>query len=77
MVPAGSEMRSRFWLGGRHFAVRGAKPLLGRIVRPVAGRMLGTSISSARDLMVHCAQEMNHLAALLPALYERMRAAGS
>ena len=24
-----------------------------------------------RDLMVHCAQEMNHLAGFLPALFER------
>ncbi|HET6732701.1 DAPG hydrolase family protein [Mycobacterium sp.] len=72
-TPAGSEMRSRFWLGGRHIAVRGARPMLSRVVRPVVGRMLGASASSARDLMVHCAQEMNHLAGFLPALYERIR----
>jgi hypothetical protein len=67
----GSEMRSRFWLGGRHIAVRGAPGVANRAVRPVAARVLGTSAASARDLMVHCAQEMNHLAGILPELYER------
>jgi len=28
-----------------------------------------------RDLLVHCAQEMNHLAGFLPALYERFGSA--
>jgi hypothetical protein len=28
-------------------------------------------VDYARDLLVHCAQEMNHLAAFLPALYEQ------
>lgn len=76
-TPTGSEMRSRFWLGGPHLAVRGVNALPGRLVRPVASRMLGASESSARDLMVHCAQEMNHLAGFLPALHERLRDGGS
>jgi hypothetical protein len=53
-------MRSRFWLAGRHIAVRGAPGVVNRAVRPVAARVLGTSAANARDLMVHCAQEMNH-----------------
>ena len=64
----GSEMRSRFWMGGRHVAVRGANRLADRAVRPVAARQL----PDPRDLMVHCAQEMNHLAGFLPTLYARL-----
>jgi hypothetical protein len=63
----GSEMRSRFWMGGRHVAVRKGNRLTDRIVRPIAEHQL----PDPRDLMVHCAQEMNHLAGFLPALYER------
>lgn len=65
-VAGGSEMRSRFWMGGRHVAVRGGNRLADRVVRPVAARQL----PNPRDLMVHCAQEMNHLAARLPAIYD-------
>jgi hypothetical protein len=65
----GSEMRSRFWLGGPHISVRSAPRLANRVVRPVASRILGANADYARDLMVHCAQEMNHLAGFLPALY--------
>ncbi len=61
----GSEMRSRFWMGGRHVAVRRGNRLADRIVRPVAARQL----PDPRDLMVHCAQEMNHLAGFLAELY--------
>lgn len=63
----GSEMRSRFWMGGRHVAVRGGNRLTDRVVRPVAARQL----PDPRDLLVHCAQEMNHLAAFLPDIYTR------
>ncbi|MGE2723047.1 DAPG hydrolase family protein [Mycolicibacterium celeriflavum] len=66
-TPDGSEMRSRFWMGGRHVAVRGGNRLADRVVRPVAARQL----PDPRDLMVHCAQEMNHLAAFLPELFTR------
>jgi len=38
--------------------------------RPIASRVLGNPETNARNLMVHCAQEMNHLAGFLPELYE-------
>ena len=63
----GAEMRSRFWMGGRHVTLRAPTSLADRILRPVAARQL----PDPRDLMVHCAQEMNHLADFLPALYRR------
>src|ERR1700757_3122841 len=66
----GAEMRSRFWMGGPHIAVRNAPGVASRAVRPIASRVLGTSEASARNLLVHCAQEMNHLAGFLPELYD-------
>lgn len=67
---SGAEMRSRFWMGGPHIAVRKAPGVASRAVRPIASRILGTPELTARNLLVHCAQEMNHLAGFLPALYE-------
>lgn len=67
-VPGGSVMRSRFWLGGPDIAARSA-PL--RAALPVAKRLVGLSELDARALLVHCSQEMTHLAAFLPALYEQ------
>ena len=66
-TPGGAEMRSRFWMGGEHVAVRRGNRLADAAVRPVAARQL----PDPRDLLVHCAQEMNHLAGFLPALYGR------
>jgi hypothetical protein len=66
-TPDGAEMRSRFWMGGRHVALRVATSLADRALRPIAARQL----PGPRDLFVHCAQEMNHLAGFLPALYDR------
>jgi hypothetical protein len=66
----GAEMRSRFWMGGRHVALRAGKSLADRAFRPIAARR----IPDPRDLIVHCAQEMNHLAGFLPELYERFGA---
>jgi hypothetical protein len=66
----GAEMRSRFWMGGPHIAVRNAPGVASRAVRPIASRLLGTSEATARNLLVHCAQEMNHLAGFLAELYD-------
>lgn len=68
-TPHGAEMRSRFWMGGRHVGVRAnlANRLTDAAVRPVAARQL----PDPRDLLAHCAQEMNHLASFLPALHAR------
>lgn len=69
-TPRGAEMRSRFWMGGPHIAVRKAPGVASRAVRPIAARVLGNPEAGGRNLMVHCAQEMNHLAGFLPELYE-------
>ncbi len=69
-VEGGSEMRSRFWLGGRHTAPRRSNPVLDRVVPPVANRVVSLDARAATELLVHCAQEMSHLAARLPGLHE-------
>ena len=67
-VPGGSIMRSRFWMGGPNLAAR-AGPL--RAAVPIAKRIVGLSELDARALLVHCSQEMTHLATFLPALHEQ------
>jgi hypothetical protein len=54
-------------MGGRHVSLRKGNRLADAAIRLVAARQL----PRPRDLMVHCAQEMNHLAGFLPALYDR------
>jgi hypothetical protein len=65
-----TEMRSRFWLGPPEISgSRNSDPrnwllrsrLLQRIVMPA---------DLGRDMLEHCAMEMNHLAGFLPRLYE-------
>ena len=65
-VPGGSEMRSRFWLGGRDIAGRGGP--LGALQAALGRRFLKLGEGEARALLIHCAQEMQHLASFLPAL---------
>ena len=65
-VAGGSVMRSRFWLGGPNLAARTATL---RAAMPVAKRLVGLTELDARALLVHCSQEMTHLASFLPALY--------
>lgn len=64
----GAQMRSRFWMGGRHLALRAgtARTMLADMaLRPIAARQL----PDPGDLLVHCTQEMNHLTGFLPELY--------
>ncbi len=67
-VPGGSVMRSRFWAGGPNIATRaGALRPATAVVRRVAR----LTELDARALLVHCSQEMTHLASFLPALHEQ------
>lgn len=68
----GAEMRSRFWLGGQYigFRVAGGGPRWAAHGLARANRMRA---QQARDLLVHCAAEMNHLAAFLPELYAEFK----
>jgi hypothetical protein len=71
-TPYGSEMRSRFWLGDVCLRL----PVIGRILTPLlnrpAVRRRAIPDQVGLDLLRHCAEEMNHLARFLPALYADM-----
>ncbi|MCX4090966.1 DAPG hydrolase family protein [Nocardia sp. alder85J] len=75
-VPGGAEMRSRFHL--RLYGAHTPDPL--HTARAVArgaaadpGDLL-PDLGLARDLMLHCGQEMNHLSRFLPELYHEFGA---
>jgi hypothetical protein len=65
----GCEMRSRFWLGEAHIrSLPGRNPIDRLLEAPfIRRRMVPARLG--RDLLVHCAEEMNHLAGFLPALF--------
>ncbi|NDC58351.1 MAG: hypothetical protein EBZ50_05930 [Alphaproteobacteria bacterium] len=65
-VPGGAEMRSRFWMGGAHIKPRNA---FAGPAAAIARRTLKLTEADARAVLVHCAQEMQHLAGFLPALH--------
>ena len=69
-VDGGCEMRSRFWLGGRNVQPRGMPGPLGLLLGSAVARLNPLSSTQAAELLVHCAQEMSHLASFLPDLYE-------
>lgn len=66
----GVEMISRFWLGDARLRV----PLLGRLmhkrINTARARRQSVPDQLGLDLLRHCAEEMNHLARFLPALYQ-------
>lgn len=70
VVEGGAEMRSRFFLGGPHVAIRGYG-MPGRAVSAVLRSLVRLSEQRAKDLYLHCAEEMNHIAAFLPDLHQR------
>ncbi len=69
----GCEMRSRFWLGDLHLRGFREGNLVDRnLARPTFRQRLVPD-SYGRDLLIHCAEEMNHLASFLPELYASER----
>lgn len=68
----GSVMRSRFWIGGAQARARAG----GVVGDAVVGLVKLAKRPSAREghaLLVHCSQEMSHLATFLPRLFAEMR----
>jgi hypothetical protein len=76
-VQDGAQMRSRFWLGGSNVRPRGMPGTVGAGIGRTLRRLQPLTSNMAADLLIHCAQEMNHLAAILPALYETFRSVRS
>ena len=70
-VEGGSEMRSRFWLGGQYIHARKECKLTG-LTSSFVQIMKMISPDFGRKMITHCAEEMNHLAAFLPKLYVEM-----
>ncbi|MDX2284129.1 MAG: FAD-binding protein [Bacteroidia bacterium] len=64
----GAEMRSRFWMGGPYIQVR-QEGLLAGAVSALLQRLPVMAPGFGADMLRHCAEEMTHLAAFLPALY--------
>ena len=64
----GSEMRSRFCLGGQHISLR-YKGKIAEIATEVLKKLRNLPENFAQDLLRHCAEEMRHLANILPELY--------
>lgn len=65
-VEGGSLLDSRFWLGGRLIAPRSRGGWLAARLARLATRL---GEAEARAILVHCAQEMQHLGSFLPALH--------
>ncbi len=84
-IKGGCEMRSRFFLNDvsvldlpRHSVGSAAGRMLsgpiGRIARPALGKLVRVPKSHLGiPLLVHCAEEMNHLARFLPELFDEFR----
>lgn len=66
----GAEMRSRFWMGGSHVQI-GKEGLLTNFLSGIAGKIKAISAEQAKNLLLHCAEEMSHLAGFLPSLYRQ------
>lgn len=68
-IDGGAEMRSRFWMGRPEFGSYGKNDLRNRLVGSRLVSNLATPANFARDVLVHCGMEMNHLSSFLPNLY--------
>ncbi|MEM9052450.1 MAG: FAD-binding protein [Bacteroidota bacterium] len=66
----GTEMRSRFFVGGKYVSARNEN-FLSKMAIAVLKRFKSLPKNFAQDLMLHCAEEMNHLASILPQLYKK------
>lgn len=64
----GSEMRSRFWLGGKYVSNR-KKSKIATITTNLLQKIKTLPQNFPQDLLKHCSEEMTHLAAILPNLY--------
>ena len=73
VVDSGGRTLGGFWLGALKHCNRAVDRLLGRLLNSPPLRRLIISDRMALDLLRHCAEEMNHLAAFLPALYADAR----
>jgi hypothetical protein len=67
----GAVMHSRFWIGGQHAAPRRGG-ILGSAALWGVQRVMKPRQADAEALLVHCAQEMPHLASFLPEIFAEL-----
>ncbi len=67
--PAGNQLRSRFWLGKPRFDGLPRMDWLERALARSGLVSLQHGGDLGRDMVIHCALEMSHLAGFLPALH--------
>jgi hypothetical protein len=65
----GAQMRSGFWLGEISHDISLVNVLAGRWLNTPGMRRILVSDQMALDLLMHCSEEMNHLARFLPELH--------
>lgn len=70
-VEGGSEMRSRFWMGGQYIHVR-RDGILPNLASSFIQKMKLLSPDFGRKIVIHCSEEMTHLATFLPKIYAEM-----
>ncbi|NRB51877.1 MAG: FAD-binding protein [Saprospiraceae bacterium] len=66
----GTEMRSRFWVGGKYVGAR-HDDFVNKAAVAVLKKFKSLPNGFGHDLLLHCAEEMSHLAPILPDLYEK------
>lgn len=73
-TPDGAQMRSGFWLGEITHHIRLVDRVMHGVLNSRLARRLLVSDRMAIDLLLHCSEEMNHLARFLPRLHADMHA---
>jgi hypothetical protein len=68
----GCEMRSRFWAGDIEVTISLLGPILSKLLNTRRMRQVVVPDKIGPALLIHCAEEMNHLAGILPTLFHKM-----
>lgn len=68
----GCEMRSRFWAGDIEITIPVLGIILGKLLNNKTMRKKVMPAYLGEGLLLHCAEEMNHLASFLPDLFQKM-----
>lgn len=69
VTPEGTEMRSRFWMSGKYVSARHDN-IINHAAVKILQKFKTLPKNFGRDLLLHCAEEMSHLASILPDLYQ-------
>ncbi|MEY4927785.1 MAG: hypothetical protein RI894_2221 [Bacteroidota bacterium] len=71
-TPEGAEMRSRFWIGGKHISIRKQGAFFGFLSK-ILQKTYRLPRKQPADLLTHCSEEMSHLASFLPEIYKEFK----